>query len=53
MCVSHPKGCFSYFDFCCYVSIAGENSTEVDILEFLASAQLEHLREIFEKEKVR
>ncbi|XP_065071133.1 poly [ADP-ribose] polymerase tankyrase-2-like isoform X2 [Rhopilema esculentum] len=34
------------------VEAEGENSTEVDILEFLASAQLEHLREIFEKEKI-
>ena len=25
---------------------------EVDIVEFLATSQLEHLREIFEKEKV-
>jgi len=34
------------------VEAEGENSTEPDILDFLASAQLEHLREIFEKEKI-
>lgn len=30
----------------------GHNAMDVDVLEFLATAQLDHLREIFEREQV-
>eukprot|EP00794_Sanderia_malayensis_P005571 gene5571-6259_t len=34
------------------VEAEGHNSMDVDVLDFLASAQLDHLREIFEREKI-